>query len=46
MTNSSSTEKREYRLVTGGEDGQVMWWNFTADFKSEWLCKTDNNEVP
>lgn len=24
------SDKREYRLVTGGEDGMIMWWNFSA----------------
>jgi hypothetical protein len=31
-TVSNESEQREYRLVTGGEDGQIIWWNFTADY--------------
>jgi hypothetical protein len=23
-------ESKEYRMVTGGEDGMIMWWNFSA----------------
>lgn len=24
--------EREYRVVTGGEDGTIIWWNFVAVF--------------
>lgn len=28
-------EKREYRIITGGEDGMILWWNITVPFNPE-----------
>lgn len=28
-------EEREYRLITGGEDGTIMWWNLVAPYGYE-----------
>lgn len=31
-------EKREYRIVTGGEDGMIIWWNLVAPFNADLSC--------
>jgi len=30
---SQHSSEREYRIITSGEDGNIMWWNIKTDFK-------------
>ena len=37
-------QKREYRLVTGGEDGMIIWWNFKASFDESLFMNPDSKQ--
>jgi len=36
-----NTSQREYRVISGGEDGMVFFWSFMADYNGHDLSKVD-----
>jgi hypothetical protein len=42
MESSSALKEREYRIVTGGEDGMIIWWNFKASFNDGLFMNADS----
>lgn len=35
--------EREYRIVTAGEDGTIIWWNLTAPYNGDDLSHVDRS---
>ena len=35
--------EREYRLVSSGEDGMVIWWNLTAPYNASDMTQVDRS---
>ena len=35
--------EREYRIVSAGEDGVVIWWNLTAPYNANDMTHVDRS---
>jgi len=37
--------EREYRIVSAGEDGMILWWNLVAPYNGNDMSKVDRTNM-